>query len=157
MARSQRETPHLRIVEEDPRPTIKRPTGSAQRPIDPFDDLEGAAYVVRPEIDGGQTKRQRLPRSPEQFAMVPLPWLSDRNWDALLPARSRLYLFLQWNTRRGTRPWTLSNAEARALGISANNKMRTLRSLETKGLITVTTTGKETAIVWVAPQALLPK
>jgi len=73
----------------------------------------------------------------------------------VLPARLRLYFYLQYKTRRGAKPWVLTKAEATALGLPRQNKMRDLRLLETQGLITVITRGMETATISVTPQPLV--
>ena len=74
MAKSKNsKAPHLHVVDEGPSPTIKRPTEPARPSIDPFEDLEKAAYVVHPEVEAAQAKRQRVPRNEEEFAIILIP------------------------------------------------------------------------------------
>jgi hypothetical protein len=102
-----------------------------------------------------RTKPPGPPR--REFAIVPLRWLRNRRWDDFLPPRLRLYLYLQYRSRRGAKEVRLTNGEAAELGIETKQeKMRVLRLLEARGLITVLP-GPGTVCVTVARQRHIPK
>jgi hypothetical protein len=105
-----------------------------------------------------RAKAPRLPRSKREFAIVPLQWLLNRRWDDIFPTRVRLYLYLQYRSHRGAEEVRLTNREAAKLGLGTKQeKMRVLRLLEDRGLITVMPTGPRTVCVTVARQRHLPR
>jgi len=127
------------------------------------DDLDGVweddgadPLDEEPDQPAPQPKPARLPRSRKHFAMVPLSWLTNRAWDSYMPARQRLFLYLQYKSRRGTRSVRLSNAMAAEIGLDRHSKMRRLRQLETDGLVTFTLAGRGVPVVIVTrPSAKL--
>ena len=126
------------------------------------DDLEDVFEEVDDDLYAGEepapkAKPPRLPRSKKEFAMVPLRWLTNRRMDDVFPARTRLYLYLQYRSRRGMQEVKLTNKEVGKLGLTKQNKMRDLRWLEARGLLTVVSTGSEMVRVSVALQRGLPK
>jgi hypothetical protein len=126
------------------------------------DDLEDVFEEVDDDLYAGEApapraKPPRLPRSKREFTIVPLRWLTDRRWNNVFPARVRLYLYLQYRSHRGAKEVRLTNSEAEKLGLARQNKMRDLRRLEAKGLLTVVSAGNDTVRVSVARQRGLPK
>jgi hypothetical protein len=110
------------------------------------DTLEGALEAVDDDLHAGEgpapnarpsPKHKRLSRIEVDFAMVPLPWLRDHTWYHVFPARTRLYLYLQYKSRRGTKVVRLTNDMAKEIGLAKQNKMRDLRLLEAEGFVTV--------------------
>jgi len=118
MPRKSSKAPTLRILEGGRKPSIAeallQPT-----PLDP---------------DAGEP----LPRGRKLFAKVPLDWLGDRAWDGFLPQSMRLYLYLQIKSRRGARVVRLSTEMAAEVGLDRRGKVRALRALEKRRLISIT-------------------
>jgi hypothetical protein len=138
---SDKERPKLRLVTDDLE--------------DVFEEVDDDLYAG--EEPAPKAKPPRLPRSKKEFAMVPLRWLTNRRMDDVFPARTRLYLYLQYRSRRGMQEVKLTNKEVGKLGLTKQNKMRDLRWLETRSLLTVASAGSETVRVSVARQRDLPE
>jgi hypothetical protein len=119
------------------------------------DDLDDVLEDVGEDFYAGEgpapkAKPAKPPRSKEKFAMVPLRWLMDRRWDNIFPARTRLYLYLQFTSHRGTQEMRLTNKETTKLGLTKQYKMRCLRQLAADGLVSVVSTDNETVRVSVS-------
>src|SRR5262249_44807749 len=94
---------------------------------------------------------RRRPRIHEPFVAVPLQRLLDRSWDDCFPARTRLLLYLEYETKYGQQEVSLTNAVAADLGLNRQNKMRELRRLERRGRILLTTKGRSAVSVTFLP------
>ena len=118
-------------------------------------ELEGVFEDVDDDLYAGEGPAPRaklpwLPRSKKKFAMVPLRWLTSRRMDDIFPARARLYLYLQYRSRRGVQEVRLTNEEATKLGLTKQYKMHCLRQLAAKGLVSVVSSENETVRVSVS-------
>ena len=76
-----------------------------------------------------------------RFAQIPLEWLGDPVWQRQIAPALRLYLVLQFATKRGARPVRLTNSMAAGAGIERRHKTRYLRQLEAQDLVEVVRDG----------------
>jgi hypothetical protein len=136
----------------DERPRLRLVTDEFEQALEDVDDDLYAGEGPAPKA-----KPPKPPRSKGEFAMVPLRWLMNRRMDDVFPARTRLYLYLQYRSHRGAQEVRLTNGEAEKMGLAKQNKMRDLRWLEARRLVTVVTAGSDTVRVSVARQRGLPK
>jgi hypothetical protein len=121
---------------------------------DMFEDADDDLYAG--EASAPRAKPPRLARSKSAFAIVPFDWLTDRKWDGVFAARVRLYLYLQYKSRRGAVPVRFTNAMAEEIGLARQNKMREIHWLVTQGLVTVIDADGATVRLSVTRQRLLP-
>jgi hypothetical protein len=133
---SNREGPKLRLVSKDDLADV----------LEEVDDDFYAGEGPAPEVK----RRLQLKRSKVKFAMVPLRWLMNRRMDNVFPARTRLYLYLQFKSHRGTQEVKLTNKETNQLGLTKQYKMRCLRQLVANGLVSVVSIDNETVRVSVS-------
>jgi hypothetical protein len=123
------------------------------------DEPELTAARLRIVTNNGEAvppKRSATPvKARRRFAQVGLDRLRDPVWQREAPARLRLYLLLQYLTKRGARSWTLTNDEAAAVGVVRQHKHRCLRELEARGLIRVIRKGGRNPEVALVPPGLL--
>jgi hypothetical protein len=118
-------------------------------PDDLFVDEEELTQAQPSETFPRQTPR-RQPRNPDWWSPLPLKVLTDRKWDWLYPARVRLAHYIDITTRRrnGARmPVELTNKRAAEIGLAKQNKMRELRALAERGVVSFTVGGNRTPVV----------
>ena len=71
--------------------------------------------------------------------------------DGGFPAWIRLYLWLWYRSGEGKNPVRLTNEKAAEVRLDRSSKLRRLRHLETRGLVTVTRQGRRAPLVTVLP------
>ena len=101
-----------------------------------------APVKARPEK---HTRRRR------HFAQVELAWLSNPDRQGAVAPWVRLYLLLQYATKRGERTVRLTTEMMAEIGISRQNKPRYLRQLEARGLVKVVRDGHRVSEVSLLP------
>jgi hypothetical protein len=84
-------------------------------------------------------------KAKREFAQIDLDWLGHPVWRKGIAPHLRIYLLLQFLTKRGTRSWKLTNAEAAQVGVSRQHKYHALRRLTIEGIITSTRSGRHTS------------
>ena len=131
---SNKERPKLRLVGKDD--------------LDELWDDDGADLVE--EAPAAARAKERLPRKRE-FARVPFSWLRMLERDGGFPAWIRLYLWLWYRSSEGKKPVRLTNEKATEVRLDRASKLRRLRHLETRGLVTVTRQGRRAPFVTVLP------
>jgi hypothetical protein len=83
------------------------------------------------------TKPTFGPRPKQRFAQIPLHWLSEPYFRKRISPEVRLYLVLQYATKRGARVVRLTNYMAAEACITRQHKTQYLRKLERQGLIRI--------------------
>lgn len=92
-------------------------------------------------VVNNDAKPKPKPKAP-QFAKIPLDWLREPPATCgQIPPALRLYLLLQYVTKRGTRPMRLTNDMLAMARIVRQHKTRYLGVLERRGLIAVVRDG----------------
>jgi hypothetical protein len=97
-----------------------------------------ALLVPEPEhVKAAGISRQKQRWRGRRFAQIPLEWLSDPAWQRQIGPALRLYLVLQYATKRGARSVRLTNDLAAVAGLDRYHKSRCLRQLEARALVAV--------------------
>lgn len=98
------------------------------------------------------------PKLKRRFAQISLEWLSDPAWRGQIAPALRLYLVVQFATRRGARTVRLTNDMAAEAGIDRHRKSRLLAQLEARGWVKVSRDGNRNPEVclMLAKQAPMP-
>ena len=94
-----------------------------------------------------ERQQQPLPRKVRStiegnFSYITSDHLTDPAWWPEIPPRLRLYLLVQYRTKRSETAIRLSNEMAAAIGLSRQNKHRCLNELGARNLIGVTHRGQ---------------
>lgn len=98
----------------------------------------------KPTSEEQPAKSSRKPKSKpkrRRFAQIPLEWLNDPYFRRRISPEIRLYLAVQYATKRGARAVRLTNGMAATVGLSRQHKAHYLRKLEAQGLIQITHRG----------------
>jgi hypothetical protein len=116
--------------------------------IDPGDD---DPLLGEPTAPGKRSEpgSKRLPRSKTYFSRVPLPWLAVPERNGGYPAWVRLHLCLRFRSHEGKQPVRLTNEIAAEARLDRKSKLRRLRLLESRGLVSVVRSGKKVPLVTV--------
>jgi hypothetical protein len=93
-------------------------------------------YVV---ADNGRPPEPKAGK--RRFAQISLNWLSDPTWRKEISPALRLYMVLQYATKRGARAARLTIDLLAGAGIARQHKGRYLAVLEARGLIAVARDG----------------
>jgi hypothetical protein len=122
--------------------------------MDRFDNLD--EHLDDPLVEDSipfpeRRRRRRLPKCTEAFVMVPVSWIAE---EGLFNSRGRLWLFLLNESRYGTRPVRLTEAEASKARVAGTTKDRCLRKLEKQGRVCLERAGHSAPTVVVIPGAL---
>jgi hypothetical protein len=96
---------------------------------------------TKPGARPGKSARKPKPKPKRRFAQIPLDWLGDPTWRKEIPPALRLYLVLQYATRRGTHTVRLTNDLLAEAGIARPHKGRYLGVLEARRLVAVARDG----------------
>ena len=101
--------------------------------------------------NGEAVPRRSAPARPQKarrrFAQVDLDWFRDPAGRREISPRMRLYLLVQYLTKRGAREYALTNDDAAEVGLDRKTKHRYLRQLERVGLVKVSRRGQRNPIV----------
>jgi hypothetical protein len=122
------------------------------------DDNSGGLSVVRLRIVTNNKKPIPEAHKPNlsrierrRFAQIPLTWLRDPTWQKKIAPDLRLYLLLQYATKRGSRSVRLTTEMLADVGIARQNKHRYLTQLEASGLVKVVRDGRRLPEVSLPP------
>ena len=108
-------------------------------------------------VDNEKPKTAPAPnpkKTKRRFAQMDISWLSHPILKRKIAPDWRLYLLLQYVTRRGARSVRLTNELAAEAGLDRHHKSRLLKQLEIQGLVKVTRRGQhnpEVAMTWPTP------
>jgi hypothetical protein len=129
----------------DERPKLRLVTDADE---DLWDDDGGD-----PLFDGPapRAKMPRLQRAGKYFVRIPLNWLAPPERGGGYPAWVRLHQYLWFRSREGLRAVRLTGNLATEVGLDRRSKLRALRQLEARGLVSVTRAGNKIPIVTVHP------
>ena len=118
---------------------------------DDFDEIwDDDGPDLLDEATAAPPAKGRLPPRRE-FARVPFSWLRMLERDGGFPAWTRLYLWLWYRSSEGKKPVRLTNEKATEVRLDRASKLRRLRHLETRGLVTVMRQGRRAPLVTVRP------
>jgi hypothetical protein len=118
---------------------------------------EMSAARLRIVVDNETPKTASMPKpkkTKRRYAQADIDWLSHPVLKNKFTADWRLYLLLQYVTRRGTRSVRLTNELAAEAALDRHHKSRFLKQLEIQGLVKVTRRGKhnpEVVVIWPMP------
>jgi hypothetical protein len=116
--------------------------------VDDEEDL--SRIILDPEEDEDEPPRSRRAKGDYRFSQIPLQWLADPSvGHRLFGARERVWIWLWYRSFGGEKTVRFNNEAAEALGLPRTNKMRELRWLEARGLVTLAAIGSRTVIVTV--------
>ena len=100
-----------------------------------------------PKAPAKHGRKPRMAKIHGKFAPVEPQRLYDRRFDIVYPPRTRLYLFIMAESKRGMEPFRLTSAMAAKLGIGRQLRLHHLKCLERKGLIHVRREGRQAILV----------
>jgi hypothetical protein len=97
-----------------------------------------------PAVDEQKARSKRRKR---RYGQVSIDWLADPAWREAMAPWLRLYLLLQYLTKRGEQSVRLTNEMAAEAGLDRHQKSRCLHELVTRGLVTGWRYGQHNPVV----------
>jgi hypothetical protein len=116
---------------------------------DLWDDVDADPLLDEPIQPVPEATSGGLPRSKKHFARVLFSWLAVSERDGGYSAWVRLHLCLWFRSHEGKRTVRLTSAVAAEAHLDRKSKLRRLRQLEARGLVSVVRDGRKVPVVTV--------